>query len=59
MTVTGQVVDGQIIPDVPLVLPEGAKVRIEVENVPVEVAVETGDDELGPTLAEQLKEFLK
>jgi hypothetical protein len=59
MTLTGHVVGGQIVPDAPLVLPEGAKVRIEVESAPAAVAAEVGDGDLGPTLAEQLKEFLK
>jgi hypothetical protein len=59
MTLTGLVVGGQFVPDAPFAMPEGAKVRIEVENVPTEGAVETGNDDLGPTLAEQLKAFLK
>lgn len=59
MTLTGHVVGGQIVPDVPFVLPEGTKVRIEVESTTKEVAAEAEDDDLGPTLAEQLREFLK
>ena len=56
MTFTGHYIGGQIVPDVPLALPEGSAVRCEIE-----VSRESdhhGAEEVVPTLRERLKNFL-
>ena len=58
MTLTGHIIGGQIVPDAPAVLPEGAAVRIEVVNAPAEESTSSGSDDSQPTLAEQLRDYL-
>lgn len=59
MTFTGHVVDGLIILDGQPALPDGAAVRVEVVVPRATAKTEAESDDSGPTLAEQLKEFLK
>jgi hypothetical protein len=59
MTFTGHFVDGQIIPDGPLALPDGAAVRGEVVIAPADESALPEMDDSQPTLREQLKNFLK
>jgi hypothetical protein len=56
MTVQGHIKNGAIVPDVPIMLPEGAQVQIEV----VSSSGTTNDRETqqAPTLYERLKPFV-
>lgn len=59
MTFTGHVVDGLIVLDGQPALPDGVAVRVEVVVPRATANSEAELDDTGPTLAEQLKEFLK
>jgi hypothetical protein len=59
MTLTGHVIDGHVVLDSPIALPEGAAVRVEILVASSPRSTDDDFDESEPTLAEQLKNFLK
>jgi hypothetical protein len=59
MTFTGHVIDGLIVLDGTPALPDGAAVRVEVVAPRMSAKDDADHDETGPTLAEQLKDFLR